>query len=347
MIHIDGSQGEGGGQVLRTAIALSILTGRPLRMENIRARRKTPGLMAQHLKAVEAAAAISGARVEGAVFGGTTLVFEPSGIFPGNYRFDIGTAGSTSLVLQTIMLPLSFAETSSSILVTGGTHVPWSPSFHFMQKHLCLFLKKIGFNLELELTGAGYYPQGGGCVKASITPARDMAPLDLISRGKVIGISGLSGATNLPAHIIQRQAAQARKRLAEAGFPMVDVEERAIPGKGKGTFIYLLAEFEHSQCCYDALGARGKPAEQVADEAVDQLLAFLENDAAIDEHLADQLLLPLALAPGDSGLLTCRTTPHLITNMEIIRSFLPVRFLLKGAPGGPGVVEILTAGVSG
>jgi RNA 3'-terminal phosphate cyclase (ATP) len=339
MIHIDGSQGEGGGQVLRTSLALSILTGRPVRIENIRAGRKKPGLMAQHLKAVEAAAAISGAVVEGARLGARTLFFEPQGLFPGNYRFNIGTAGSTSLVLQTILIPLSFAEAPSSVIVTGGTHVPWSPSFHYMERHLNPFLKMIGFNLDLKLEGAGYYPRGGGCIRAVVRPARDFSPLALISRGKLQGISGVSGATNLAGHIIQRQAAQARERLEEEGFPAA-IEKMQVPGNGQGTFLQLEARFEYSQGCYDALGARGKPAEHVADEAVDSLLGFLQTDAAIDEHLADQLILPLSLVNGVSRLRTSSVTPHLKTNAEVVMAFRPVGIHIKGEAGKPGEVEI-------
>ena len=340
MVHIDGSQGEGGGQVLRTALALSVVTGLPLRVENIRAGRKKPGLMAQHLKAVEAAAMISGAVVEGAAPGAKTLFFKPRGLFPGNYRFDIGTAGSTSLVFQTILVPLSFAEAPSNVMITGGTHVSWSPSFHFLQGHFSPFLKRIGFNFDLVLAGAGYYPQGGGCVKATINPARNIAPLELVGRGKLLRISGLSGATNLPGHIIQRQASQVRNRLAAAGYEKVDLEESPIAGKGKGTFVHLLAEFEHAQCCCDALGARGKPAERVADEAVEQLLAFLGSDGAIDEHLADQLILPLSFASGISRLRTSRITPHLQTNAEVVGRFLPVEVHIKGDLGEAGEMKI-------
>ncbi len=295
--------------------------------------------MAQHLKAVEAASAISGARVKGAVFGGTTLVFEPQGILPGRYRFDIGTAGSTSLVLQAILIPLSFAAASSNVIVTGGTHVSWSPSFHYLERHLNLFLKKIGFDLDLEHVAAGYYPRGGGCVKATIRPARNISALDLILRGKLKRISGLSGATNLPEHIIQRQASQARKRLKEAACP-VSIEERLIPGNGKGTFLNLRAQFEDSQGCYDALGARGKPAERVADEASDSLLGFLQGAGAIDEHLADQLILPLSFASGVSRLKTAKITSHLQTNVEVVRKFMSVRIHIKGETGEPGEVEI-------
>jgi len=340
MIHIDGSQGEGGGQVLRTSLALSILTGRPVRIENIRAGRKKPGLMPQHLKAVEAAAAISKAVVAGAAPSARTLVFEPQGIFPGNFRFDIGTAGSTSLVLQTILVPLSFAGTSSCIVVTGGTHVPWSPSFHYLARHLNPFLRQIGFDMDLHLERAGYYPQGGGCVRAVVRPARALSPLVLTSRGRLVGIRGLSGATNLPGHIIQRQASQVRKRLAEEGCPAVGIEECPIPGKGQGTFLHLLAEFENSRCCCDALGARGKPAEKVADEAVDRFLTFFKTDAAIDEYLADQLVLPLSMVKGVSRLRTESITPHLRTNIGVVGEFQVATVHVNGETGKPGEFEI-------
>jgi len=341
MIRIDGSHGEGGGQILRSALTLSALTGKPMRIDNIRAGRRKPGLMAQHRKAVEAAAAVSGARVEGARLGSTALTFEPRGLRSGDYRFDIGTAGSTSLVLQTILLPLAFAGGPSRVTVTGGTHVAWSPCFHYLDLYWLPCLREIGMQVGLKLARAGFYPKGGGRIEAKIDPAGSLKPLDLTHRGNLGKILILSAVANLDVDIAHRQSRQARRRLDEAGVEAA-VEEKivSLPAVGKGTILLLLAEFEGSRCCYTALGERGKPAERVADEAAGAFLSFLVGDGAVDEHLADQLLLPLALVPGCSEIRTAAITGHLLTNAEVLREFLPVDIAVEGEVGRPGVVRV-------
>jgi RNA 3'-phosphate cyclase len=331
IVHIDGARGEGGGQVLRSALALAAITGRPMRISNIRARRPKPGLMAQHLKAVEAAAAVANARVDGAQLRSQTLIFEPHGIRSGNFQFDIGTAGSSSLVLQTVAVPLSMAPDVSSVTITGGTHVPWSPCVDYLQRHWLLFLRRIGFDIDLT--------QGGGCIHATIHPARARAPLHVTERGRLQRIRGVSGVANLDMSVAERQRRQALNRLV-ACCPDVAIELVQLPSRSKGTLLLLVAEFEHSQCCYYGLGARGKPAERVADEAVDGLEEFLATDGAIDEHLADQLILPLACAAGASELRTSKVTLHLATNAEVVMAFLPVRIAIDGEIGAPGRVRI-------
>ncbi|MDE3136942.1 MAG: RNA 3'-terminal phosphate cyclase [Acidobacteriota bacterium] len=338
-VEIDGSMGEGGGQVLRTSLTLAVLTGRALRLENIRARRPKPGLMAQHLKAVEAAAAISGARVEGAKLGSGALLFEPQEIRPGAYSFDIGTAGSTSLVLQTILLPLAFAPEASTVVVTGGTHVPWSPSFHYLDRQWVPYLRQIGFDPHLELEQAGFYPRGGGRVKATVSPSSRRAPLRLLDRGALLRIRGISGVGKLDRAIAERQARRATETLAVACKEIaIDVVE--VPAASPGTFLLLLAECEHSQACYCALGARGKRAERVADEAAEGILAFLAGDGAVDPWLADQLVLPLSITSGNSELRTARVTGHLLTNAQVVKLFLPVRIEIAGETGEPGTIRI-------
>ena len=339
MIQIDGARGEGGGQILRTALALSVITGTPLRLTNIRARRPKPGLMAQHLKAVEAAAAVGGARTEGARLESQTLVFEPTGMRAGEFRFDIGTAGSTTLVLQTVIVPLSLAAGTSSITLTGGTHVPWSPCVEYLQLQWLPYLRQIGFHVDLALDLAGFYPQGGGRVRATVEPAATLAPLHLTERGALHRIRGLSAVANLDVSVAERQRRQASHRL-QRRCSDVGIELARLPSRFKGTLLLLLAEFERSQCCYSSLGQRGKPAERVADSAVDALERFLATDGAIDEYLADQLLLPLACTPGISELRTAKVTSHLTTNAEIISMFLPVEITVGGASGEPGLVRI-------
>jgi len=211
---IDGSIGEGGGQVLRSSLTLSVITGKSFALENIRSRRRKPGLMAQHLKAVEAAAQVGRARVEGAQLGSLHLLFEPTELCSGDFRFDIGTAGSTSLVLQTILPALSLASTTSTLRLIGGTHVPWSPCFHFLKMHWLRYMREIGFDIELQLDRAGFYPQGGGNVLATVRPASHLRPLRLTERGALKGIRGMSAVANLSESIAERQRSQALKRLS-------------------------------------------------------------------------------------------------------------------------------------
>jgi RNA 3'-terminal phosphate cyclase (ATP) len=338
-VEIDGSMGEGGGQVLRTSLSLSVLTGRGLRLVNIRARRAKPGLMAQHLKAVEAAAAISGARVEGAQLASGSLLFEPREIRAGAYSFDIGTAGSTSLVLQTILVPLGFAPDASTVVVTGGTHVPWSPSFHYLDWQWAPFLRSIGFDLRLEMEQAGFYPRGGGRVRATIRPSARREPLRLTARGKLMKIRGISGVARLDRKIAERQERRACERL-EGLCSEIAIEIVQVPAASPGTFLLLLAECEHSQACYCALGARGKPAEKVADEAAEGMAEFLAGNGAVDPWLADQLILPLAVAGGESEVRTARVTRHLLTNAQVVKEFLPVRIEITGEIDEPGTVSI-------
>lgn len=338
-VEIDGSRGEGGGQVLRSALALSSITGRPFRILNIRAGRPKPGLAAQHLKSVEAAACVSGARAEGASLGSSALLFEPRGIIPGEYRFDIGTAGSVSLVLQTIFLPLSFASAPSRVTITGGTHVSWSPCFDYLDRHWISFLHDAGFDADLALSEAGFYPRGGGCVEARIRPVSRLAPLRLVARGGLRRLTGVSAVAGLPLSIAERQRDQALRRLA-AGTPGTEIATVELPARSRGTMFLLLAEFEVGRACFSALGERGKPAERVADEAVDAFEAFLATDGAVDHFIADQLVLPLVFASGVSEIRTSRVTQHLMTNADVVGEFLPALIRIDGAVGGPGLVEI-------
>ncbi len=339
MIQVDGSAGEGGGQVLRSSLTLSVLTGQPVQLHHIRARRSKPGLAAQHLKAVEAAAAVSGATVTGAQVGATMLTFEPGPVNAGTYYFDIGTAGATSLVLQTIFLPLSLAAGTSHVSLVGGTHVPWSPAFHYLERQWLPFMQTIGYDSSLRLVQAGFYPRGGGRFQASIRPVALRRPLQLLERGPLRRVWGISAVANLPGSIAERQRSQAIQRLHGIGRP-VEIELLDMPAPGQGTFLLLLAECAFGQACYVSLGERGKPAEQVADEAAGQLLRWYQQDGAIDQYLADQLLLPLVLAGGPSVLRTAEVTQHLLTNADVIRQFLPVDITITGELGQVGTVQI-------
>jgi len=324
LVQIDGSQGEGGGQMLRTSLALSVLLLKPFEMINIRANRPNPGLQAQHLKAVEASASISNAIIDGAVIKSNRIKFFPRELRHGNFKFDIGTAGSTSLVLQTLYLPLSFANGTSNLIITGGTHVSWSPTFDYIKNCWLYFMKRIGLKIDVELKRAGFYPHGGGEIKALINPVDEIEPLNLIDRGKLIKIQIYSAHTNLTDEVARRQARAAEKILKNYGEVEVIVDE--LPSYSKNTTIAITGIFENSICCYTNLGEKGKGAEVVAEEASEKFLRFLSTDSAVDEYMADQILLPLSLASGVSEFTTQKITNHLKTNIDTIKKFVDVEF---------------------
>lgn len=341
MIVIDGSTGEGGGQVLRSALSLSLVTGQAFTMTNIRAGRPKSGLRPQHLLAVQAAAQISHAVVEGDRQGSVQISFSPGPVSPGDYNFDIGTAGATSLVLQTLLLPLGLTRGTSHLTITGGTHVPSSPCYHYLDWHWARLLLCTGFRFDLTLSRAGFYPEGGGEIHATVPGNTQLQGIDLSERGDLIRVRGLSGIANLPLEIAERQRAQTLKRLNKLISKVeVDVAIESFAAYSKGTVLLLLAEFEHSQACFSALGSRGKPAERVADEAVDDLARFLITDGALDPWLVDQILLPLAVANSPSVLRTSAVTQHLLTNAEVIRYFLPVDIMVDGTLGQPAFIRL-------
>ncbi len=341
MIEIDGSLGEGGGQMIRSSLTLAVMTGQPVHITHIRARRAKPGLQPQHLMAVRAAAQISSAEVEGATIGSAELTFRPNGVYPGSYRFDIGTAGATALVVQTVFLPLALrnpfscqaspgrrkrvsdlleVSEPSEVMVIGGTHVPHSPAFHYLAFNWLPVLRDLGCDVDLEMLLAGFYPQGQGQVRATFRPVARLAPLDLPERGALRAIRGISAVANLDMSIAERQQQTALQRL-KGRTSRLDIELLDMPARTKGTMLLLLAEFRHSTACYFSLGALGKRAEQVADEACLWLEKFLAGTGAVDEYLADQLLLPLAFADGDSRFRTALVTDHLRTNAAVIEAF--------------------------
>ena len=345
MIQIDGSFGEGGGQILRTALTLSLITGNPFQIVNIRARRKKPGLMAQHLKCVEAATLISSAHVKGDKIGSMHLVFEPGEVVPGEFRIDIGTSGATSLVLHTIYLPLALKKRESALTITGGTHVEWSPCFHFLWLHWAEYLRKIGFQIKLKLERAGFYPQGDGIIKADIFPAQNLKPLNLIDRGGLNKISGISAVANLDFSVAERQRNQTLKRLERLGyFPQISIEN--MPSRFKNTMMLLLVEFENGSGCFTALGAIGKRAEKVADEAVDDLIEYLHSSGGVDQYLADQLILPLSLVNGESNYSTSKITNHLVTNADVVKKFLDVQITVERQVDESGWVKIIASSIN-
>jgi len=321
MITIDGSQGEGGGQILRTALALSLVTGQPFRMERIRARRPRPGLLKQHLTAVEAARTVGGAAVTGAAMGSQTLEFRPGPVTPGNYHFAVGTAGSATLVLQTVLPALLIASGPSTLTLEGGTHNPMAPPFEFLDRCFMPLIRRMGPSVELELGRPGFYPAGGGRFHAKIQPVKRLSRLDLPERGAIQARQARVLVSKLPEHVAQRELAVIREQLKlrpeECG---VDMVSHAL---GPGNAVVLAIEAEHVTGVFTGFGERGRPAEEVAASAVAAAKAWLEANVPVDEHLADQLLIPMAMAGGGS-FRTTKPSLHTTTNAEIIQRFLPV-----------------------
>jgi RNA 3'-terminal phosphate cyclase (ATP) len=343
-ISIDGSYGEGGGQILRSTLALSAILGRPVQLRNIRSGRRKPGLQPQHLASVHALARITGAEVRGAELGSTTLHFAPGPVAGGSFRFEIATAGAASLVFQTVIAPLVFARTPSVLTLTGGTHVPWSPPAPYVSEIFLPAVARTGVVAEWRVRTAGFYPRGGGEVEAIVQPLATLDPLDLADRGRLVRLAGVSAVAKLPRRIAERQADRARRRLADAGYDL-SVEIAELDAVSPGDSLFLWAEFERSRAGFGALGERGKPAEQVADEAAEELVRFLDQGAATDPHLADQLVLFMGLASGRSVLTTSRVSHHLLTNVWTVKQFLPVDVSLEGQLGEPGRLSIGGLGI--
>ena len=321
MIAIDGSEGEGGGQILRTSLALSLVTGQPFRMERIRARRQKPGLLRQHLTAVEAAKTVGCAEVSGAALNSQTLEFRRGTVTPGNYRFAVGTAGSATLVLQTVLPSLLTASGPSTLALEGGTHNPLAPSFDFLAKCFMPLIHRMGPTVELELKRPGFFPAGGGRFHARVQPATRLSPIDLLERGSIRSRHACIWTSKLPEHVAERELAVVREELKWRADEC-SVENVPHP-VGPGNAVVLEIEAEHVTAVFTSFGERGRPAEEVAKSAVEAAKAWLDANVPVDEHLADQLLLPMALAGGGS-FRTTKPSLYTTTNAEIIRRFLPV-----------------------
>lgn len=339
ILKIDGSYGEGGGQILRTALALSAVLGRPVELFKIRAGRKKPGLQPQHLSCVKVLAEITGAEVHGAELGSSRLHFTPGPITGGSRRIDVGTAGAVSLVFQAILAPLAFAGTSSTVTMTGGTHVPWSPPAPYISEIFLPMVERMGLAATWQLQRGGFYPKGGGEVRAAVQPLTRLSSMDLTNRGALLAIRGISAVAGLPMAIAERQADRVRYRLADAGHK-IEIEIAELDAVCRGDTVFVWAEFEKVRAGFGALGERGKSAERVADEAADALLSFLAGNAGADPHLTDQLAVLMALANGRSVLTMARVSQHLLTNLWTIQQFLPIGVLLEGRLGGPGRLTI-------
>ncbi len=333
MIELDGGVGEGGGQILRTALALSMITQTPFRITNIRAKRPKPGLLRQHLTCVRAAAEVSDAQVEGAELGAVVLTFSPKAIRGGDYAFAIGTAGSVTLVLQTILPALLFANEPSTVALDGGTHNGMSPPFEFIERSFLPLLARMGAHARVSLLRHGFYPAGGGKVAISIAPvaARRLSPLTLASRGAQQGAFAESIIANVPGSVAKRELAAVRDafKWPEEALRIRGLDAAQGPGNA------LLITLQHAEVTevFIALGEKNVTSETVAARAIAEAKAYLASPAAVGEYLADQLMIPFALVGAGSYTATC-VSDHARTNAGVIEAFLPVKIDFADGPGG-------------
>lgn len=331
MLVIDGSYGEGGGQILRTSLTLAAIQARPVRIQNIRAKRKTPGLAAQHLTAVRAAATICRATVRGDYLGSTELVFIPETTpLPGVYEFDVsqaregGSAGAATLVLQTVLVPLALASADSLVSVKGGTHVSWSPPFHYLNQVYLPMLGRLGLQAKAQLPAWGWHPAGGGEISVEIQgrPSGETEAKVWVERGPLKQISGVAVAASLPAHIAQRMRDCAVNLLSRAGLSPHTIEPQRVRSISPGAGIFLVAEYETGLAGFSALGHKGKASERVAEEAVEALVGFHQSGTAFDEHLADQLIMPIAASGFTATYSAEKISLHTLTNLWVVEQFL-------------------------
>jgi RNA 3'-terminal phosphate cyclase (ATP) len=351
-LHIDGSHGEGGGQILRTALSLAAIAARPLRVTNIRAGRAKPGLAAQHVVAARAMAALCKARLTGDALGSQSLTFMPGGpVGAGDYFFDVaearpgGSAGSTTLILQTVLLALALCGGRSTVTIRGGTHMAWAPPYDYIRDVWAPALSRTGIDATVELRAWGWYPAGGGEIQATVAglgPRFEgrIRPIGIIDRGALGAVAGRAVTARLPSHIAQRMADRARAALEGLGVP-IRIEPQTVSASCPGAGLFLVARYEHIACGFSALGERGKSSEAVADEAVARLLGHHRSGAALDSHLADQILAPLSFAAGRSHFSTERITPHLETNAWVIEQFRLAGVTIEPASDGVGLVTVL------
>ncbi|MEO8663469.1 MAG: RNA 3'-terminal phosphate cyclase [Bryobacteraceae bacterium] len=323
LIRIDGSLGEGGGQVLRTSLSLSLVTGKPFRIEHIRANREKPGLLRQHLTAVLAAAEIADATVDGAALGSSSVTFSPGAVRPGEYRFAVGTAGSATLVFQTILPALMLASGPSHVVIEGGTHNQGAPPYHFLDRTFLPLVERMGPVIKTQLERYGFYPAGGGRFCAHIHPVKVLHPLNLGLRGEITSRRVIAIVANLPRHIALREV-QTAAALLDWG-PESHVIEGTRDSAGQGNIAMIEIGSVDVTEIFTAFGKLGVEAEKVAAEAAREARDYLASDAAVGEHLTDQLLLPMALAGGGSFTAT-KVNLHAQTNIDVITKFLPVQF---------------------
>ncbi len=355
-IVLDGSAGEGGGQILRTALALSAITGKAFAIHRIRTQRIKPGLRPQHREAILATARLCAAEVEGAEVGSNRLEFRPAArVAPGEHVFDIGTAGSTPLLFQTLCWPLALAGGPSQLTLRGGTHQQYSPTFHDLALVWAPAVARLGFRFDLALQAAGFYPEGGGEITAAVQPAHPMPPLDLRHRGTLEEVEVVAMVGGLPFAVAERLAERALRKLRDIGIA-ADATRVPVPARcSAGSHLLLVASFERTRAGFGVLGDGGLTPDRAADEAVSACARFLEGGAAVDRYLGDQLLLPAAilaagLVPPPPGILpTTRytvsaVTKHLLTTAEVVKRFLEVEIAVLGREEEEGEVRVQPPG---
>lgn len=342
MLTIDGSQGEGGGQILRTALALALVTGTTFRMEKIRAGRPKPGLLRQHLTAVNAAAAVGSAEVEGAALGSEVIAFRPGPIKTGAYRFAVGTAGSTGLVLQTVLPPLLTADGPSTLTLQGGTHNPFAPPFDFLARAFLPLVARMGPQVQATLDRPGFYPAGGGQITVRIRPVPKLAALTLLQRGETTRRHARAVVANLSERIAHRELRIVKEKL---GWQADELEALALDAatgaRGPGNALVLEIESQHVTEVFTGFGQVGVRAEAVAEQAIHDARGYLAAQVPVGEYLADQLLIPLALAGGGAF----RTVPlsrHSTTNADVIGRFLGIEVSVSPESSGPAVTVEVT-----
>jgi RNA 3'-terminal phosphate cyclase (ATP) len=321
MITIDGSEGEGGGQILRSSLALSLVTGKPFRIENIRAKRQKPGLLRQHLTAVKAAADVSQAKVEGDSIGSMRLSFSPGRVKGGSYHWSIGTAGSAPLVLQAILPALMVAGESSELTLEGGTHNPKAPPFDFLAQVFLPVINRMGPDVISRLERPGFYPAGGGRFSIKIQPVQKLLRVDLMDRGEIIGRRAVALISHLPRHIAETEieALKAKFPWGPECFRIEEIKD----SRGPGNALLCFIESRNITEVFTSVGERGIPANRVAAVLIEEIENYLSSEVPVGCHLADQLMVPMAIA-GGGRFRTLPLTHHSRTNINVIKKFIDV-----------------------
>ncbi len=352
MIEIDGSYGEGGGQILRTSVSLSALTLKPVKITNIRAGRSKPGLKKQHLAGIELAAQLVNAEVNGLEVGSTQIEFIPTHLQSGNFEYDIGTAGAISLVLQAVLPPAILSQEPVRFRIKGGTDVSWSPPIDYLTEIFVPMIARMGPKVEIHQNRRGHYPRGGGSVSVEIHPTKEISNVSLVDFGEIVSVSGISHCVRLPSHVADRQANAAEYEISNGKLSLGSIKREWYPKSndphlGSGSGIVLWAESKSGiRIGADRLGERGKRAEQVGKEAARQLLKELVTTRAVDTHLSDMLIPYLALAKGESRIGVTEITSHLVTNIWVAKRILGAEIEVQGNRGEPGIVSIRGVGFS-